>query len=155
MAKLGQLSASNPSDDPGTQFHENELISCLETTQRKDLTTPTPTIHTLQTKRPFKYKKYIQCSGCKMYGHDLESEDRCRYLAQHYHTTKYMTNKPEKAKTNAEAYAKAQNRVTNKKVLATYPQLLEKSDTEEEMQDKIFRMAMIFNSEDNGTDDSS
>ena len=60
-----------------------------------------------------------------MYGQDLESNDICRYLAQHYHANKYLTVKPKKAKQNAEAYAKAQNKVTIKKVLATYPQLLE------------------------------
>ena len=60
IAKLGQLSALHPNEDPGPQFQENKLISCLETTQQTQVVTTTtknnPRIHKTNTRKPFKYK---------------------------------------------------------------------------------------------------
>ena len=147
IAKLGQLSTLDPTRDPGPQFHANELISCLETTQGTETTPPTPAPSICKVyKKPFQYKKEIQCSACKMFRHDIESNDVCRFTAQFCHAQRYMTNNNDKGRNNAESYAKAQNKATVKKALATYPELTNSSKTEEEKQDTIFQMASIFHS---------
>ena len=57
-------------------------------------------------------------------------------------------NDPDKAHINVEAYAKAQNKKTVNKLLATYPSIVDDATTEDSLQTKILHMASIFTQQD-------
>ena len=94
-------------------------------------------------KRRFQYRREVQCRACHGYGHDTD-EDICRYTAQHYHATKFCTEHPDKAKSNAQAFHTANNRNHINKIQTRLPHLFLPDQTEEQCDQMILDLAHIL-----------
>jgi hypothetical protein len=94
-------------------------------------------------KAPFKYKNEVQCTACKMFGHDIKL-NVCRFCAQHYHTSKYTEKNPEEAIKNASAFASSQDKAKLNKAKLNFPNLFHPDMNEADEMEALAHIALVM-----------
>jgi hypothetical protein len=85
----------------------------------------------------FKYRRKVQCTCCHNYGHDVD-EQICRIGAQVYHSHQFLTNNPQKAQYNAQAYSLSNIKKQIKKLLS------DPTTPDDDIQDKLEGLAVAM-----------
>jgi hypothetical protein len=137
------------------EFQKENLINALSSYHRKPAAEGTGT-GTLQINRfgappdgrkpprkEFKYKNEVQCTACKMFGHDIKL-NVCRFCAQYHHTSRYANKFPDETLKNASAFASAQDKAKVNKAKVSFPNLFHPDMTEDDEMDALAHIAMVM-----------
>ena len=89
-------------------------------------------------RKKFEYKNKVQCSACKLFGHNIRKQV-CRYAAIHVNTIAYCAEHPEMAKKNMKKFnalysAKQVNRFYARE---DYKEILKNARTRHELDNRI------------------
>jgi hypothetical protein len=137
------------------EYQKENLINALSSYHRKPAAGGTgtgafqinrfgaPTAGRGKTREPFRYKNEVQCTACKMFGHDIKL-NVCRFCAQYHHTSRYATKFPEETLKNASAFASAQDKAKVNKAKVSFPNLFHPDMTEEDEMDALAHIAMVM-----------
>jgi hypothetical protein len=137
------------------EYQKENLINALSSYHRKPVAGGTgtgafqinrfgaPTAGRGKTREPFRYKNEVQCTACKMFGHDIKL-NVCRFCAQYHHTSRYATKFPEETLKNASAFASAQDKAKVNKAKVSFPNLFHPDMTEEDEMDALAHIAMVM-----------
>ena len=71
--------------------------------------------------KPFEYRNKLQCKACGLFGHCLEHNQTCRFLAQYVNCTKYIIKNGERATSNQKDFNDS-NSARSIKMIAMIPE---------------------------------
>jgi hypothetical protein len=137
------------------EFQKENLINALSSYHRKPIAGGTgtgafqinrfgaPPAGRGKPKEPFRYKNEVQCTACKMFGHDIKL-NVCRFSAQYHHTSKHASKFPEETLKNASAFASAQDKAKVNKAKVSFPNLFHPDMTEEDEMDALAHIALVM-----------
>jgi hypothetical protein len=134
------------------EYQKENLINILSSYHQKAATTGTSSttfaINRMGApgggpRQPFKYKNKVQCSACKMFGHDIKL-NVCQFCAQFHHSTKYSQKHPDETLKNASAFALAQDKAKVNKAKAAFPKLFHPDMSESDEMDALAQIALVM-----------
>ena len=133
LASLLPLVSQDKHQTLPNEYQKENLITALSSYHHKPLAGGTGTgafqinrFGALPNGKPlqkeFKYKNEVQCTACKMFGHDIKM-NVCRFGAQYHHTFKFANKFPDETHKNASAFASAQDKAKVTKAKSSFPKL--------------------------------
>jgi hypothetical protein len=137
------------------EYQKENLINALSSYHRKPVAGGTgtgafqinrfgaPPAGKQPPRKAFQYRNEVQCTACKMFGHDIKL-NVCRFCAQYHHTSRYAEKFPEETLKNASAFASAQDKAKVNKAKVSFPNLFHPDMTEDDEMDALAHIAMVM-----------